>query len=294
MSPRAAQVPRLLVGGMIAAGGLIILMRDLMVPFGSLSADVLGALQGGAMAALATAVGTLPVLFARSFSQKVSDGLLGFGAGIMLAATSFSLVVPAIAAARASGAGPFGASAIVGSAILLGMGFVILLDALARSEVSAYEAEHGKRRDSLRRAWLFGAAIAIHNLPEGLAIGVAYAGVDLARAQGLATGIALQDIPEGLVVAVTLRTVGYSRAWAAALGGASGLIEPVAAVAGAVLIDITAGLLPWGLAFAAGAMLYVICHHVVPESHQHGHNRVASSTLVAGFVLMMVLDTALA
>lgn len=294
MRYRAAQIPRLLVGGMIAGGGLIVLMRSLVAPIGSLSTEVLGALQGGAVAALATAVGTLPVLFARSFSQKVSDGLLGFGAGIMLAATSFSLVVPAIAASRAGGASPFGASAIVGSAILLGMGFVMLLDALARSEVRSYEAEHGNRHDSLRRAWLFVAAIAIHNLPEGLAIGVAYAGVDLAKAQGLATGIALQDMPEGLVVALTLRTVGYSRAWAAALGAASGLVEPVAAFAGAVMIDITAGLLPWGLAFAAGAMLYVICHHVVPESHQHGHNRVASSTLVAGFVLMMVLDTALA
>lgn len=294
MSTRAAQLPRLLVGGIIAAGGLIILMRELVVPLGSLSAEVLGALQGGALAALATAVGTLPVLLARSFSQKVSDGLLGFGAGIMLAATSFSLVLPAIAASRGGGAGAFEASAVVGSAILLGMGFVIVLDALATSEVRQYEAANGARRDSLRRAWLFVAAIAIHNLPEGLAIGVAYAGVDLAKAQGLATGIALQDIPEGLVVALTLRTVGYSRVRAAALGAASGLIEPLAAFGGAILIDITAALLPWGLAFAAGAMLYVICHHVIPESHQHGHNRVASSTLVAGFVLMMVLDTALA
>ena len=294
MSTRGAQVPRLLIGGMIAVGGLVILMRDLVVPMGSLSPAVLGALQGGALAALATAIGTLPVLLARSFAQKASDGLLGFGAGIMLAATAFSLVVPAVAASRGGGAGPFAASAIVGSAILLGMGFVMLLDALASAEVKQYEAAHGSRRDSMRRAWLFVAAIAIHNLPEGLAIGVAYAGVDLAKAQGLATGIALQDIPEGLVVALTLRTVGYSRARAALLGAASGLIEPVAAFAGAMLIDITAVLLPWGLAFAAGAMLYVICHHVIPESHHHGHNRVASSTLVAGFVLMMVLDTALA
>lgn len=293
MNVRGAQVPRLLLGGMIAAGGLFILMRDLVVPVSSLSPHVLGALQGGALAALATAVGTMPVLFARNFSQRVSGGLLGLGGGIMLAATAFSLVVPAIAASRAGGAGPFEASGIVGSAILLGMGFVILLDALARSEVSQYEADQGVGRDSLRRAWLFVAAIAIHNLPEGLAIGVAYAGVDLARAQGLATGIALQDIPEGLVVAVTLRTVGYSRGRAAMLGTASGLIEPVAAVAGAVLIDISAGLLPWGLAFAAGAMLYVICHHVIPEAQRNGHNKVASSTLVAGFVVMMVLDTAL-
>ena len=138
------------------------------------------------------------------------------------------------------------------------------------------------------------AAIAIHNLPEGLAIGVAYAGVEPAKAYGLATGIALQDIPEGLVVAMALRAVGYGRVFSAALGVASGIIEPIAAVAGAALLEGSAGLLPWGLACAGGAMLYVICHHIIPESHKDGLNEFASGSLVTGFVVMMILDTALA
>jgi ZIP family zinc transporter len=123
---------------------------------------------------------------------------------------------------------------------------------------------------------------------------VAYAGVDLAKAHSLATGISVQDVPEGLVVALALRTVGYGRVFSALLGVASGLIEPVAAVAGAVLIDYARNLLPWGLALAAGAMLFVISHDVIPEAHRKGRCTSASCAVVAGFIVMMVLDTALA
>ena len=146
---------------------------------------------------------------------------------------------------------------------------------------------------SLRRAWLFIWAVALHNLPEGLAIGVAYAGIDVEKANSLTTGISIQDVPEGLVVALALRTVGYGRLMSVSGGVVSGLIEPVAAALGVALIGISAGMLPFALAAAGGAMLLVIVHDVIPESHRGGNATAASIALVAGFILMTVLDTAL-
>ncbi|HEX8601462.1 MAG TPA: ZIP family metal transporter [Pseudoduganella sp.] len=284
---------RYALGAAICLGGVLALMQDIVSGVQAFDASVHGALMGGATAALATALGTLPVLLSQNFSQRTYDGFLGFGAGVMLAATAFSLVIPSIAAAKGGGAGAFEASAIAGGGILLGMGLVLLLESLVREE-SILEGVDAARSDSLKRAWLFVAAVAIHNLPEGLAIGVAYAGVDVAKAHSLATGISIQDVPEGLVVALALRTVGYGRLFSCALGVASGLIEPVAAVGGAVLIEYAQWMLPWGLALAAGAMLFVIAHDVIPEGHRHGNARTASCSVVAGFILMMVLDTALA
>ncbi|GGY61165.1 ZIP family metal transporter [Pseudoduganella albidiflava] len=290
---RVFPVWRYALGAAICLGGALALLHEIVSGVQAFDASVHGALMGGATAALATALGTLPVLLSQNFSQRTYDGFLGFGAGVMLAATAFSLVIPAIAAAKGQGAGAFEASAIAGGGILLGMGLVLLLDSLVR-EQTILEGVDTARSDSLKRAWLFVAAVAIHNLPEGLAIGVAYAGADVAKAHSLATGISIQDVPEGLVVALALRTVGYGRLFSCALGIASGLIEPVAAVGGAVLIEYAQWMLPWGLALAAGAMLFVICHDVIPEAHRHGHAKSASCSVVAGFILMMVLDTALA
>jgi ZIP family zinc transporter len=145
----------------------------------------------------------------------------------------------------------------------------------------------------LRRTWLFVFAIALHNVPEGLAIGVGYAANNGLRADALATGIAIQDVPEGLVVAVALLAAGYSRVFAVLIGMASGLVEPLGAVLGAAVVGHSAMLLPWGLGFAAGAMLFVISHEIIPESHRKGHEAFATSGLMIGFVLMMLLDTAL-
>ncbi|TWI67677.1 ZIP family zinc transporter [Pseudoduganella lurida] len=274
-------------------GAVLALMTGMAGDIRAFDASIHGALLGGGTAALATALGTLPVLLSQNFSQRTYDGFLGFGAGVMLAATAFSLVIPGIAAARGAGAGAFEASATIGGGILLGMGLVLLLDHFVRDQNILDEVDPA-RSDSLKRAWLFVAAVAIHNLPEGLAIGVAYAGVDLTKAHSLATGISIQDVPEGLVVALALRSVGYGRLFACGLGVVSGLIEPVAAVTGAMLIEHARWMLPWGLALAAGAMLFVISHDVIPESHRNGNSRTASIAVVAGFILMMVLDTALA
>lgn len=250
------------------------------------------ALIGGGTAAAATAAGTLPVLFSQQFSKRTYDSFLGFGAGVMLAATSFSLIIPALAAARHDGAGPMQASVLIGAGILAGASLIMLLDRLVSDDPSRLSAERNTA-DALRRTWLFVAAVALHNLPEGLAIGVAYAGPELKKAHSLATGISIQDVPEGLVVALALRSVGYTRLSAVGLGVASGLVEPVTSAFGVALIGISAGLLPLGLADAAGAMLFVIVHDVILESHRNGHGMAASVALVFGFIVMTILDTAL-
>lgn len=243
---------------------------------------VLQALIGGSVAALATALGTLPVLFSHNLSERTQDTLFGFGAGVMLAACAFSLILPGLEAVRAQpqwGGNTWAAGGVVGSAILLGAGVMMLMDKLLPHEhfIKGREGLDLDLARKLRRTWLFVIAIALHNLPEGLAIGVGYAANEGMRANALATGIAIQDVPEGLVVAVALLAAGYSRRFAVLLAVVSG----------------SAALLPWGLGFAAGAMLFVISHEIIPESHRKGHEAFATGGLMLGFVLMMVLDTSL-
>jgi len=250
------------------------------------------AFVGGMVAALATALGTLPVLFSQRLSERTQDTLFGFGAGVMLAASAFSLIIPGLAAAREGGMGPWAAGGIVGTSILLGGAVLLVMERLVPHEHFIKGVE-GQSSHTLRRSWLFVFAIALHNLPEGLAIGVGFAGTDPVRASALATGIAIQDLPEGLVVAVALLAAGYSRKLSVLVGMGSGLVEPVGAVIGAAVIEYSQGLLPWGLGFAGGAMLFVISHEIIPESHRKGHEAWATGGLMIGFVMMMLLDTAL-
>ena len=294
MVARGGRPLREWLGWAIVAGGAVVLATQFW-QFVQSDAVIFNAFMGGSVAALATALGTLPVLFSQKLSDRVQDTLFGFGAGVMLAASAFSLVIPGLAAARASGA--FGGSAwaaggIVGSAILLGGMALLLMDRVLPHE-HFIKGREGHSAKKLRRTWLFVFAIALHNLPEGLAIGVGYAGNEGLRANALATGIAIQDVPEGLVVAVALLAAGYKRWFAVLLGMATGLVEPLGAVLGAAIVGYSAALLPWGLGFAAGAMLFVISHEIIPESHRKGHEAFATGGLMIGFVLMMLLDTAL-
>ena len=254
--------------------------------------QVRDALWGGSAAAFATAAGTLPVLFWKQLPDRVMDTLFGFGAGVMLAASAFSLIVPGIEAAQAQGASAWGAASIVGCSIIIGAAILLALERWVPHEhfIKGMERENTV---ALKRTWLFVFAIALHNVPEGLAIGVGFAGGDVVRGGALATGIAIQDIPEGFVVAMALAVVGYSRRTAILIGMASGLVEPAGAVLGAAIVSSSAALLPWGLGVAAGAMLFVVSHEIIPESHRKGHEVFATSGLIVGFVLMMMLDTAL-
>lgn len=281
---------RRVVGLLICSVGCILLLGSLAEQIMNADPKMHRALLGGATAAAATALGTLPVLFAQNFSKRTYDCFLGFGAGVMLGATAFSLVIPALNAARAAGAGNWEASLLAGAGIMAGAMAILLLGRAVRAEGILDSGVDGV---SLRRAWIFVWAVALHNVPEGLAIGVAHAGIDLEKANSLTTGISIQDVPEGLVVALALRTVGYGRLTSVGLGIASGLAEPVAAAFGEALIGISAGLLPLALAAAGGAMLFVIVNDVIPESRQSGNGTWASIALLIGFILMTVLDTAL-
>ena len=283
---------RRMLGFAIFFGGLGVLLFGAVQAIPSDQHGMNGALVGGSIAALATALGTLPVLLSQQFSQRTYDSMLGFGAGVMLAACSFSLIIPALASAKAQGAGSWGAGGIVSSGILLGGLLLLLIDRVVPHEHFVKGLE-GPQAKSMKRVWLFVLAICLHNLPEGMAIGVAYAGTDPVAALALATGIAIQDVPEGLVVALALRSVGYGRVTSAGMGVLSGLVEPIMAVLGAAVISLSASFLPWGLSAAAGAMLYVISHEIIPESHRQGHEAFATGGLMLGFVVMMLLDTAL-
>lgn len=246
--------------------------------------------RGGALCALATALGAVPVLVVRGLPQRLADALLGFGAGVMLAATAFSLVLPGLDAAQRIGYGIWAAAGLISGGLLLGTLALLALDRVLVDDPRDAQTPGAPLVPA--RVLVFVFAILLHNVPEGMAVGVA-AGGHLPGAAGLAMGIALQDIPEGLVVALILAGAGMVRAKAVFIGAFSGVVEPFAAVISAWAVGISALLLPWGLAFAAGAMLTAVAHSVIPESNRHGHGGAAALGLAIGFCLMMTLDTAL-
>ncbi|WP_281823574.1 ZIP family metal transporter [Jannaschia rubra] len=246
---------------------------------------LLGSLAAGSL----TAVGAIPVLFGKMPSRSTRDLALGFAAGVMLAASFFSLIIPALDAAEPmfeNGAMP---AAVVCISILLGMGAVALMNERLPHEHFASGRE-GPEAASLRRVWLFIIAITIHNFPEGLAVGVGFGADGLSGGLPLAIGIGLQNAPEGLAVAVSLLGEGYSKGRAWSIAALTGMVEPVGGLIGAGIITLSQPLLPWGLAFAAGAMLYVISHEIIPETHRSGHQNRATLGLAIGLVIMLFLD----
>jgi ZIP family zinc transporter len=251
------------------------------------------ALLATTLTAAATALGALPVLAAREVSVKAQDAMLGFGAGVMLAAAAFSLIVPGVAAGEALTGSRWLAGGMVAAGIAAGAAALLALDRWL-PHAHFFGGGAGASAAAAKRIWLFVFAIALHNLPEGLAVGVGFGQDDLARAWALALGIGVQNLPEGLVVALALRTLGYARAPALGVAAATGLAEPLGGLFGAGIFGLSQALLPVGLAFAAGAMLFVVSHEIIPESHRKGHETHATIGVVIGFVAMMLLDTALA
>lgn len=259
--------------------------------------DGLGRVQLGILASLVaglfTLVGALPVLLFERISYRVQDSLLGFGAGVMLAATAFSLAEPAITEAQRYVPDVLGATLLVSLGIGLGGLAVLLLDKLLPHEHFAVGKQSGAEAARIKRIWLFIFAISIHNLPEGLAVGVGYSTGDITGGLAITIGIGLQNMPEGLIVAIGLMSVGYSRWTGLGVALLTGLVEPVGGTFGAVVVTVAAFLLPLGLAFAAGAMLFVISHEIIPESHRKGHQTYATMGVLVGFVLMMTLGKTL-
>lgn len=236
---------------------------------------------------LATAVGGVGLLVIKRASGRMLDALLGFTAGVMLGATIFSLLVPALERGRA-------AEVLLGflaGGILLGGLDVAIPHAHARHREGARQPV--EQRAAEDRAALLLAAMTIHNIPEGLAVGVAFGAGGPELGIPLALAIGIQNIPEGFAAAAPLIPAGTSRRTAAGLAGLTGLVEPPSALAGFALVALAGALLPVALGFAAGAMLYVIVDELIPESHAGGHELAATFALLAGFVLMVGLDTTL-
>lgn len=241
----------------------------------------------------ATTLGAIPALFLRKLDEKLNNNLLSFAAGVMLAATVFSLLLPSVNIAQKNGMNPI--RAVLQSIVWLFIGgFTLwLINEFVPHE--HFEKGHGGIDTSaLRKIWLFVIAIAIHNFPEGLSVGVANSTGEFGTSLGATLGIGLQNIPEGLSVAVALHSQGYSKRYAFGVSALTGIIEIVGGVFGASVLLISAQILPFGLAFAAGAMLFIVSDEIIPETHRPGFENGATFALFIGFGLMMFLDSVFA
>jgi len=234
------------------------------------------------IAGSATGIGAIPVLFTGNVSDKLLDIMLGFSAGVMLAASFFSLLLPAI---------DYGGVWMTVSGFIVGIAFLHFADRFTPH----MHLITGVEGPSSHLSWvsLLIIAITIHNFPEGLAVGVSFGGGDIAAGTVLAIGIAIQNMPEGLAVALPLIMAKLSKLKALAYATLTGLVEPVGGLLGVSIFSIGRPVLPFGLSFAAGAMIFVVADEIIPESHRKGHERSATFGLVVGFVVMMLLDTLL-
>lgn len=285
-----------LVASGLAASLLVViglLLQSLMHAATAESKTLYGyALLGGTAGFVATTIGALPALVLRSIPQKMEDSMLGFAAGMMLAASAFSLLLPGLAA----GEEIVGSTQLGAGIVVIGMLLGVLL-MLGLDEFTPHEHEKagpcGPGHEFCARMWLVVFAIALHNLPEGMAIGVGFSQGDMSVGLPLATAIAIQDIPEGLAVALAVRYAGFSAVTAVLVSALSGVLEPIGALLGMGLSSGHLIAYPIGLGLAAGAMIFVVSHEIIPETHRNGHQTMATVGLVAGFALMMVLDTTL-
>lgn len=234
----------------------------------------------------ATIVGSMIGFFFHDVSHKVNDMILSFAAGIMLAAAVIGLILPAMDLVQ-RGEMWLPVAGIFGGALFLNAMDRLTPHLHKLSGVDMEKHEHNKNLDG---ALLFMLAVAIHNLPEGMAAGVGFAGENTKAAMTVAVGIALQNIPEGIITVSPLIMAGVKRKRAFFLGTVTAMIEVLGTVVGYSLAGISQKILPLALAFAGGTMLYIISDEMIPETHSHGYERVATYSLLLGFVLMLVMD----
>ena len=273
--------------------------------FESLENPILQALVGGLFTWALTALGASLVFFFKSANRKILDASLGFTGGVMIAASFWSLLNPAIEIVeKQSEAGKTNLPSFLPPAIgfFLGALFLYLLDKKIPHLhlFKKIEEAEGPKTD-LKKTELLVLAIAIHNIPEGLAVGVAFGavaqgmdiGFTLGGAIALAIGMGLQNAPEGFAVSMPMRRAGFSRFKSWQWGQLSAIVEPIFAVIGAAVVMAVYPVLPYALAFAAGAMIFIVVEEVIPESHSGGNADIATMGLIAGFIVMMCLDVAL-
>jgi zinc transporter, ZIP family len=266
-------------------------------------APIVQAFLAGTFTWAATALGAAVVLLHRDFPRAVLDAMLGFAAGVMIAASFFSLLGPAVELAEQAGT-PGWLPATVG--FMAGGIFLRIADGLLPHLHPFLPMEEAEGIPTpWRRTTLLVLAITLHNIPEGIALGVAFAaayaaGVDgataatLGGAIALTIGLALQNFPEGMAVSMPLRQAGVSRGKSLWYGQLSAVVEPIGAVLGVAAVLLIQPLLPYALAFAAGAMIYVVVEELIPEAHHGGRPDLATTGTMVGFALMMMLDIALA
>lgn len=245
---------------------------------------------------LGTSLGSLMVFLIKDkMNPKVEKLLLGFASGVMIAASIFSLIIPSIEMATSQNIITY-LPASVG--FLLGMGFLLLLDSIIPHLHNGSENPEGIK-SNLKKKTMMVFAITLHNIPEGMAVGVIFAGalasknISFASALALSIGIAIQNFPEGAIVSLPLAIEGKSKPKAFLMGMGSGIVEPIAAVITILLSQVMIPILPYLLSFAAGAMIYVVVEELIPESQNGKHSNIATIGVAIGFVLMMILDVAL-
>lgn len=244
-----------------------------------------------------TTLGAAMVFFMRKeMNEKLQKGLLGFASGVMIAASVWSLLIPAIEMAEEGGQIAWIPAA---AGFLLGIGVLLLLDTVTPHQ-HFQESEPEGLQASLRKTTMLMLAVTLHNIPEGMAVGVTFAGVlsdnvliTMTGAFVLSAGIAIQNFPEGAIISMPLRAQGITKRRAFVYGTLSGIVEPIAAFLTIWLTGFVVPLLPYFLSFAAGAMIYVVVEELIPEAQNGKHTNVGTIGVAAGFTLMMILDVAL-
>lgn len=247
---------------------------------------------------LGTSLGAAMVFFLKKeMDSRLEKLLLGFASGVMIAASVWSLLIPAIEMAEEQGGRVPWLPASAG--FLLGMGFLLLLDSLIPHLHIDSDKPEGME-SHLKKTTMMVLAVTLHNLPEGMAVGVIFAGammentgITMAGTMALAIGIAIQNFPEGAILSLPLRSEGNSRLKSFVLGALSGIVEPIGAVAAILLAGVITPVLPYMLAFAAGAMVYVVVEELIPQASEGEHSNLGTIAFAVGFCVMMVLDVAL-
>ncbi len=271
-------------------------MYQLIIDYFSSIDPILAALYATLFTWFLTALGASFVFFFKNMNRMVLDGMLGFTGGVMIAASFWSLLAPAIDMSKGEGF-----TKVIPAAVGFALGalFIFGLDkVLPHLHINFKETEGIK--SPWQRTTLLVLAITLHNIPEGLAVGVLFGGVaagipeaSIAGAVTLAIGIGIQNFPEGIAVSMPLRRMGMSRWKSFMYGQSSAIVEPIAGVLGAVAVTFFTPLLPYALAFAAGAMIFVVVEEVIPETQQDKNTDIATLGLIGGFIVMMTLDVAL-
>lgn len=271
-------------------------MLDAVITYLSSINPISAALYATLFTWLLTALGSSFVFFFKNYNKNVMDAMLGFTGGVMVAASVWSLLIPAINMSEGTGFTQV-FPAVIG--FLLGAGFLYGIDKILPHLHINFQQVEGVKTP-WQKTTLMVLAITLHNIPEGLAVGVLFGGVaagipeaSIAGATALAIGIGLQNFPEGIAVAMPLRRMGLSRRKSFFYGQASAIVEPIAGVLGAFAVTFFSPILPYALSFAAGAMIFVVIEEVIPESQQNKSSDLATLGFIFGFIIMMTLDVAL-